>query len=115
MRTRDIEKELAALEERKKTLTNLLMENKSKTKVKCLQNRAYRGKACGKSHMIKDLIYIQILHYEPPVSCWAGDYWYNGEGQFTCPSCGYRNRLYDRPEIQKMKSLFKGVKEEEHR
>jgi hypothetical protein len=32
------------------------------------------------------------MGYEPPYSCTGGDYWYESEKQYECPSCGERQR-----------------------
>lgn len=66
-----------------------------------------RGRPCGRSTQIRKLIYIQTFFYIRPHGCTEGDYWKRGEGQFDCPHCGHRNRLYDRPGLVKLKHLFK--------
>lgn len=80
------------------------------TLVKCTSQVA-TGKGCGGLHAIKDLTYIQTHWYTSPHGCSGGDYWNQGEGQFNCPGCGHRNRLYASPEIQKMKRHFKSVED----
>lgn len=65
------------------------------------------GRACGRTTQIRNLVYIQTHFYVRPHSCTEGDYWKQGEGQFDCPHCGHRNRLYDRPKLEKLKRLFK--------
>lgn len=80
----------------------------SKTLVAC--ESSVLGRGCGEQHMIKDLIYIQTHYYIAPYGCSSGDYWLPGEGNFICPTCGNRNRLYDRKEIQTLKHLFKSIK-----
>lgn len=81
----------------------------SRTMVKCTSNNYGRG--CGKSAKIGKLTYIQTHWYVRPSGCSDGDYWNEGEGQFTCPHCQHRNRLYDRPEITKLKHNFRDVKD----
>ena len=39
----------------------------------------------------------------------GGDYWLQGEGNFICPECSLRNRLYNRPEIERLSFLFKSI------
>lgn len=77
------------------------------TLVKCTSNN--HGKGCGQALEIGELEYIQTHWYTPPHGCSGGDYWNLGEGQFVCPHCGHLNRLYDRPEIEGLKRLFKSV------
>jgi len=67
------------------------------------------GDGCGQGHKIKDLVYIQTYWYTPPRGCTGGDYWNMGEGRFTCPTCGCINRLYNRPDIEEKKPMFKEV------
>lgn len=71
----------------------------SKTLVQCT--------SCKMGHTIDSLEYIQTHWYESPYGCTGGDNWHSGEGNFMCPHCGGRNRLYDRPEIEELKHLFK--------
>lgn len=77
------------------------------TLVKCGPNNY--GKGCGQALEIGELEYIQTHWYTSPSGCSGGDYWNQGEGQFLCPHCGHRNRLYNKPEIEKLKRLFKSV------
>ena len=76
----------------------------SKTLVKCESN--VYGKGCGKKTQIKNLTFIQTHWYEEPWGCNGGADWNPGEGQFICPKCGHKNRLYDRPRIQDLKYSF---------
>lgn len=71
-----------------------------------------RGKGCGAKLQIGKLTYIQTLWYERPYGCTDGDKWHDGEGQFDCPKCGNRNRLFERPNIEALKYSFKEVVEE---
>lgn len=66
---------------------------------------------CGKESRIRDVIYVQTHWYVPPSGCTEGAYWKEGEGQFDCPHCGVRNRLYELPEIEELKHLFSKVKD----
>lgn len=111
---------LKELEEEKKRLEILLLildkkidKKLSETIVLCTNNN--HGKGCGMGMYIKDLEYIQTYWYESPYGCTGGDNWYQGEGNFNCPHCGHRNRLYDRKEIQELKHLFKSTVEEYER
>jgi len=87
--------------------TELLDEDinklKSKTLVVC---------DCGAEFEIHEIGYIQTHYYIEPRGCCGGDYWREGEGQWECPECGHRNRLYTRPEVMKLKRLFKKVVDE---
>lgn len=96
----EIDKEIEELREKKASLL-------SKTLVKCTSNN--HGKGCDKRTQIGKLIYIQTYWYVRPYSCAEGDYWKEGEGQFDCIKCGHRNRLYKRPEIEKLKRNFKEI------
>lgn len=70
------------------------------------------GSGCGVEHEIKNLTYIQTHFYIKPYGCTGGDYYREGEGQFICPACGHRNRLYTRPEIQDLKPAFGKIVDE---
>lgn len=67
------------------------------------------GKGCGAKYNIKNISYIQTHWYESPYSCSSGDQWHQGDGEWECPCCGKRNRLYTRPEIEAMKYLFREI------
>jgi hypothetical protein len=67
---------------------------------------------CNNTFEIKDLTYIQTHWYTRPSGCMEGDYWNEGEGQFDCPHCQTRWRLYKNPEIMALKHLFKDVVKE---
>jgi len=82
----------------------------SHTPVSCTPNN--HGRGCGESFEVRDLVYIQTHWYERPHGCSGGDTWHQGEGNFICPKCGHRNRLYDRPEIAALKLHFNSVKNE---
>jgi len=63
--------------------------------------------ACGADWPIGELDYIQT-HW------WSnghqdGGYWTLGEGHWKCPTCGHENRLFDKPEIEKLNNLFSMV------
>lgn len=87
-----------------------IKEKKKQTLVQCTNN--CHGKGCGMGYQINNLTYIQTHWYETPSGCTGGDMWHQGEGKFICPSCGHKNRLYDRPEIEELKPLFKDVVDE---
>jgi rubrerythrin len=67
---------------------------------------------CGYGHEIVTLTYIQTHWYTRPRGCTGGDYWSPGEGQWTCPTCDARNRLYKLPEIEALKDHFLCVVDE---
>ena len=75
-------------------------------KIKCLGNTVGMGDGCGAETPVKDLVYIESWHY----SC--GE-WELQEGGFDCPKCGKRNRLYERPEVDKLKYIFKAIAKED--
>lgn len=87
-----------------------ITERLKKTLVQCTDNN--HGKGCGMGMDIGQLEYIQTHWYTRPSGCMDGDYWNPGDGEFICPHCTHRNRLYDRPEIEKLRHLFKNVKDE---
>jgi hypothetical protein len=100
--TTDLDKEIATLNETIKMLNAMKDEKLGETVIEC-------GK-CGLQFWIKDVEYIQTHWYTQPHGCTGGDYWTQGEGQWVC-KCGVRNRMFDQPEITKLKRLFKGVKD----
>lgn len=69
------------------------------------------SKGCGAELRVGALVYLQTHWYVEPFSCTGGDYWNAGEGQFICPKCGAKNRLYERPEVEKLKRYFKAVED----
>ena len=85
-----------------------------KTPVQCTYNPRF-GEGCGMGFTIDSLDYIQTYWYKSPHGCMGGDSWRQGEGNFICPNCKHRNRLYDKPEIVELKHLFKSVKDEHNK
>jgi hypothetical protein len=83
--------------------------------VKCLGWTIGGKDGCGAQLPIADIVYIQTHWYTEPSGCTGGDYWNQGEGQFVCPKCGAENRLYERPEVEKLKSYFKSVEDRHDR
>ena len=79
--------------------------------VRC-RNFAMTGRGCNDFLRVGDLTYIQTHCYVEPHGCSGGDYWYASDGAFNCPTCGHRNRLYDSPEVEKLRKGFKCVVEE---
>jgi hypothetical protein len=67
------------------------------------------ARGCGAILPVKELTYIQTHWYTEPSGCTGGDYWNQGEGQFVCPKCGEKNRLYERPAVAALKPYFKNV------
>lgn len=102
-----LEKELAELRLKKHDINQAINFERSKTLVQCVSNNY--GKGCGVKTQIRKLDYIRTHWYTPPRGCSGGDYWSEGEGQFVCPKCNHRNRLYGFPEIEKMQTLFKTI------
>lgn len=92
------------------TLTEKIRVKQSKTLVKCADARYREG--CGMALELGELTYIQTYQYVGPYGCSGGDYWEEKGGEFDCPHCGHRNRLYDRPEIMELKYCFKDIVEE---
>lgn len=88
-----------------------IAEKVAKTVIACESNCAY-GDGCGQKFFIKNLEYIQTHYYERPWGCTGGDTWHQGEGQFTCPCCGHRNRFLDRKEFEGLKYSFKKIVDE---
>ena len=99
-----IDKEKKKLEELKIKKDNLFRE----TEV-CCDSYAIPKYCCGQTSKIKDLTYIQTHWYVSPSGCTGGDYWNEGEGQFKCPHCDQTNRLYNKPDITKLKYHFKEI------
>lgn len=83
-------------------------EQRSAALVRCTSQTA-TGKGCGTMHPVGQLDYIQTHSYVEPHGCTGGDYWREGEGNWICPTCGHRNRLYDSPEVEKLKRSFKSI------
>lgn len=81
----------------------------SRTFVRC--TNSVMGKGCGKMTQLRKLIYLQTRWHVRLRGCNEGDYWNPGEGQFDCPKCGNRNRLYNLPEIEELKRCFKSVEQ----
>jgi len=84
--------------------------NPAQATVTCLGS-TFDDRGCGAKLHVSDLVYIQTHWYVPPSGCTDGDYWNTGEGQFVCPKCGCTNRLYERPEVEKLKAHFKKVED----
>lgn len=96
---------LGSVKEEENLIQDFIDQKLKKTLVQCTDNN--HGKGCGMALKVGELTYIQTHWYESPHGCTGGDIWHQGEGQFFCPHCNHRNRLYDRPEIEKLKHLFK--------
>jgi len=105
-----LEERLAALHVEQAKLTEEVEDILGYTQVECTRN--CHGAGCGAFSPIRELIYIQTHWYVEPSGCTGGDYWCLGEGNFDCPHCGHRNRLYDRKPIEDLKRLFLGVANE---
>lgn len=81
-------------------IQRLIEQRESRTLVQC---------QCRLAFPIGELEYIQTQWYVPPHGCTGGDYWKDGEGRWKCPECGRVNRLYDKPDIEAKKWLFRSV------
>ena len=90
---RKLESEKQSLQEQISELDKKIDQELSTTLVRCT--------ACGLGYEIKDLTFIQTHWYNR-------DYWASGEGQWKC-SCDKVNRLYGRPDLMRLKHLFKNV------
>lgn len=104
--TEELKEQLNVLSEKSNKILSELRKRDGNTLIQCIATTPY-GKGCGSAFKVKDIVLIQTHWYEPPYSCSGGDAWYRGERQFECPSCGLRNRLYNRPDVDKLKGLFK--------
>ena len=96
------------LEDRLRKNTLHINKKKAKTVIQCESSAAY-GRGCGAKFFIKEITYLQTHWYETPSGCTGGDTYHLGEGQFECPMCNHRNRLYQRKHFEELKSLFKHV------
>ena len=94
---------------------NVLIKKKEalQTLVTCESNN--HGQGCGKRFSIKNITYIQTHWYVEPHGCTGGDYWNEGEGNWICPKCKHRNRLYMYKDIEAKKHLFKEIQKEHER
>ena len=99
------------LEKQLRENTLHINSKRAKTVIECKTNMRH-GHGCGAKFFIKDVTYIQTHWYETPSGCNGGDMWHQGEGQFECPCCKHRNRLYDRKSFMELKNLFKNVIDE---
>jgi hypothetical protein len=100
---KEIAKAKSVLEEHHKALK---VRGKN-SHVVCRSFVAYAPKkGCGAFLRIGDLTYIQTHFYVKPYGCTSGDFYREGEGEFICPKCGARNRLYNSPEVTNLKSEF---------
>jgi hypothetical protein len=61
---------------------------------------------CLRGWEIRELTYIDQQTHEEECG-YGGSYRTWHEGQWICPKCQCRNRLYDKPEIEKLSHLFK--------
>jgi Zn finger protein HypA/HybF involved in hydrogenase expression len=103
MNTKQIQDKLKALSKEEIALHKELRLAMGRQLVKC------SNRDCGKRSKVSTLTYIQTHWYVAPHGCTGGDYWNPDEGQFVCPHCDYVNRLYERPDIVKLKGSFKEV------
>ena len=79
---------------------------------------------CNNDYPISTQEYIQTHWYTSPHGCTGGDYWNEGEANWICPGCGFRNRFdgikdkyvslpnyFYRPELVAVKRYFASVRE----
>ncbi len=112
MKLEEIEKKLVVVETKRQKLRAEQAKALGRKYVTCTDN-CY-GKGCGKKFQIHNLVYIQIHFYISAYGCTGGDYWKPSEGQFDCPNCDHRNRLYDRKHIEELRPYFSSI-EDEHK
>jgi len=105
---KELQKKKAKALENVEEIQNQIDEKLRKKVVRCRSNNYGRG--CNKGTQIGRLTYIRTHWYERPSGCSDGDRWHEAEGQFICPKCRHKNRLYDRPEFEKLQSYFKDIK-----
>lgn len=109
-RKKEIKARLKELNEEAAPLLEELRELAKKQRVRCLgfngDQRGTQG-GCGRSTQVSKLTYIQTHWYDSNTGSPNGGYYVAGEGQFICPKCGQRNRLWDRPDVVKVRHLFK--------
>lgn len=79
-----IKDKILKLEEELESARNDLKNVRSRRKILCY---------CGEFHKIQDLIVIITHFYIEPYGCTGGDYWKEGEWQFSCPSTNKINRI----------------------
>lgn len=101
-------KRIASLEAKLKVAIRDQNKRKAGVAIQCT-SQAATGQGCGAWTPVSRLVYIQTHWYTHPHGCTGGDYWNQGEGQWVCPKCGHRNRLYESPFVAELKRFFKGV------
>lgn len=104
MTEKQIKARLKELSAEQDTLHDQLDEIKARKTLKCQK--------CGKRTQVKKLTLIQTHWYVRPYGCTGGDYWNEGEKQFDCPKCGFRNRDYFDKKIKKLARYFKKTVDE---
>ena len=96
---------LADLIQQREQLDKKIKELRGQTLIECQSN--VHGKGCGHKLAIGSLDYRVQMCYIPPTGCMEGDYWKEGDGEFICPNCLHRNRLYDRKEVKEHRFFFR--------
>lgn len=99
----EINKKISKLKDQVAFLVEQKNEVLCQTRVDC--------PVCNKPFMICESEYLQTHWYVEPHGCTGGDYWNAGEGNCVCPNCKARLRLYNCPELVKLKTLFKSIKD----
>lgn len=88
------------LEDQIKSVDAAIAETLAETVIRCGNTN------CLTLYKIRELDYIDEQTYEDELG-YGGSYRVWHEGQWICPKCNYRNRLYKQPEINNLKHLFK--------
>lgn len=66
--------------------------------------------SCGHANRICDTVLMRTKYYVPPRGCSEGDYWLEGEWQFSCQGCSKINRcFFDGPLRKEREDLFKSI------
>ncbi len=110
---RDLTLKLARAKNKVDDLSEKILSHQRENQVLvCRGDHAGPGKGCGTELRPCDVVYIRTHWYESPHGCTGGDTWHEGEGQFDCPKCGKRSRLYDDPRFNQKPALFKSAVDE---
>jgi len=106
---KDLQNALKVAEDRRNEAQKNLNDHIARTTFVICNNNV-RGKGCGKKTAIRNLTFIQTLHYEDEPYCGQ---WKDGEGNTICPKCGHRIRLlWENEHVVPYKYLFKDIQEE---
>lgn len=108
----NLDKEISKAEIRLHKLKSQKAAQLSRKRVPCYE--------CSKQLTIGKLVYYIEEFYISPTGCTGGDYYTSDDSEhfYVCPHCSVRSRLFDRPDLRKLKANFKTieyVKDEEVR